>query len=116
MMRPNLNKPPRPPRTRAIMAIARGYENHLSGADIEFIVDTTLAALREPTKEQLDAFIDELSLQPDQTPDPGEPISNPAAHPSLPQPVAGFPPRELRLRLTWAWRRAIDQLKDPTRF
>lgn len=93
------------PRQDAVAALEREYADHLSDWDRDFIVRTVLAAFREPTAATLVIFLDELGELQGGWPDP---CADWQGSPEM--LTRRLDAREARMRLTWAWRRAIDRL------
>ena len=87
----------------AMLALEGEFEDHLTLTDRRLILSLVLTALREPDARTLAIFIEELADHPGQTPDPST------------SDRLGTGTAETRLRLTWAWRRAIDHLKAQIR-
>jgi uncharacterized protein YciW len=87
---------------RAIQAITREYEDHLSHEDCAFIVHTVAAAFREPDQRTIEMFIEELDDTPGQHSDPSAAEADSGSRHAT----------RRRLALTYAWRRAMDRLAE----
>lgn len=84
---------------------ASALKDRLPDVDCDFIVRTVLAAIREPSNETVGIFLDELGDLRGGWPDPCADWQG-----SPERLVQRLDARETRMRLTWAWRRAIDKL------
>lgn len=89
-----------PARIRIKNALFKEYEDDLLYGDYEAIANIALDALREPTNEVIDLFLQELDGEWGQHPDPSAEGDRSAIRTT-----------ERRLAITYAWRRAFDLMK-----